>query len=274
MEAFLYAKATSLYMRETISKLCERIEQDHGITILFAIENGSRAWRMASEDSDYDVRFVFVRPASQYIRIRRPEGVIHKAYDGEGNPCHVEGALIDMSGFDVMKFATLLSNSNPTTIEWLMSDIVYYGKQVEGFRRFAMENADPLKLYHHYKSMCRNNYYKYLKAGSFVTYKKYLYAYRGLMNARWVAEKKTIPAIDFNETLTGMEGIIPDMILRKLHDIIALKPQGREKDIIQNIVEMDQYIEAFLRDDSDAPEKGPSADTDRLDRELQRLILG
>lgn len=45
------------------SKL-EEIEQKENIRILYACESGSRAWGFASTDSDYDVRFVFIRPLS------------------------------------------------------------------------------------------------------------------------------------------------------------------------------------------------------------------
>ena len=57
----------------------------------------------------------------------------------------------------------MLSSSNPTTIEWLTSDIVYCGKQNELLKKFATKNFNKKSLYHHYKSMCKNNYLKYLK---------------------------------------------------------------------------------------------------------------
>lgn len=47
-------------MKEKIKNKLKQIEKDNDIKILFAIENGSRSWQMASKDSDYDVRFVFL----------------------------------------------------------------------------------------------------------------------------------------------------------------------------------------------------------------------
>ena len=32
-----------------------RIEKEHNVRILYAVESGSRAWGFASQDSDYDV---------------------------------------------------------------------------------------------------------------------------------------------------------------------------------------------------------------------------
>ena len=34
------------------------IEEKYGIKILFLVESGSRAWGWASEDSDFDMRFI------------------------------------------------------------------------------------------------------------------------------------------------------------------------------------------------------------------------
>ncbi len=40
---------------------------EHGVEIPLAIESGSRAWGFPSPDSDYDCRFVFVRPVEQHL---------------------------------------------------------------------------------------------------------------------------------------------------------------------------------------------------------------
>ena len=50
--------------------------RDEGIRIGFAIESGSRAWGFPSPDSDYDCRFVYVRPISHHIRLSPTRDVI------------------------------------------------------------------------------------------------------------------------------------------------------------------------------------------------------
>ncbi len=260
-------------VHKLIEKLCKQIEKEKHITILFAVENGSRAWRMESEDSDYDVRFVFVRPIEEYIQINKSGEVVEAAFDAEGKAHPQQGAAIDMSGFDVFKFVKMLSSSNPTTIEWLTTDIVYYGTQNKVFKQFALKNFNSISLYHHYKSMCRFNYLKYLKSGDLVTYKKYLYAFRGLINAKWVAHKKSIPPIIFTDAIKGMKGSVPLSVLKKLNDIISLKAEGKEKEIVQNIVSMDTYIEEFLKDDTEAPREKSHATVNELNKELRRIVL-
>lgn len=260
-------------MKELIKKLCKQIERENNIKILFAIENGSRAWRMSSKDSDYDVRFVFYRDLKEYLTLNPEKDVINASFDKEGKKVPAKGALIDVSGFDIFKFCRLLSDSNPTTIEWLMSDIIYYGKQPKSFKDYAKNNSNPLKLYFHYKSMCKNNYLKYLKSKAEVTYKKYLYSFRGLINAKWVAHRNNLPLIDFTKAVSKSDDIIPNYIISKIQDMIKIKSQGKEKDKINNITKMDNYIESFLKDNTKAPINQKPKNVGKLNKEIQKILL-
>ena len=48
---------------------------------LFAVESGSRSWGFASDDSDYDVRCVHVRPMHEYLGIHTPGEQIEVVID-------------------------------------------------------------------------------------------------------------------------------------------------------------------------------------------------
>ena len=63
-------------MREVILQKLQEIEQAEGVTILHAVESGSRAWGFPSPDSDYDVRFFYVRSTEYYLRLDRTRDVI------------------------------------------------------------------------------------------------------------------------------------------------------------------------------------------------------
>ena len=259
-------------MKDKIIEVLKQIELDKNIKILFAVESGSRAWRLNSADSDYDIRFVFVRDIDEYIRVNPSDDVIMSFYDKDGNKSPQEGCFIDIEGFDIFKFTKMLSSSNPTVIEWLLSDIVYIGEKSKVFLDFATNQFNFKSLYYHYKSMCRSNYIKYLKSGNLVSYKKYLYAYRGLVNAKYVSIFKKLPNIDFNVTLDEIHLYLSDVVYNKLEEIISLKRQSREKEIIQNIVQLDNYIENYLKSDDDCPEERRLATLNDLNRELRQIV--
>jgi predicted nucleotidyltransferase len=205
------------------------------VNILFAIESGSRLWRIPSKDSDFDVRFVFVRPLQDYLRIHKLPDVIE----------HVQGNM-DFVGFDIYKFTNLFLNSNPSIIEWLKSDIIYIdGKTKQFFLNFIEKKFNPLALYHHYKSMCKQNYLKYLKSSSNITHKKYLYSMRGIINAMWVVQFETIPPVDFSVTFEKVK--VPLEIKNELGILIKTKKQGLEKLESERIELFDTFIENFLK---------------------------
>ena len=66
---------------QTVRSFLHDLEEQRQIKILFAVESGSRAWRIESADSDYDVRFVYCRPLKDYVNLARPDDVINAAFD-------------------------------------------------------------------------------------------------------------------------------------------------------------------------------------------------
>lgn len=258
-------------MKEKIRELCEYIQNKYKVEILFCIENGSRAWNIESADSDYDIRFVFKRPLEEYLKLNPPNDVITEAFDKEGKPQKPEGCFFDMLGFDIYKFGRMLQSSNPTTIEWSISDIVYYGKVPKEFKDFAQNQYNPMAVYHHYRSMCNQNYLKYLKSGAFITYKKYLYAMRGLVNAKYVSIVGKLPPLNFIEAIEEFYGVraqgvdaLDPYIIQSLKEIIKFKKSGNERDIIKNVVQIDNYIEDFLKNiEAPEPRKSFSLDIER-----------
>jgi len=200
-----------LQMKSKIVNQLKAIEKEKGIEILFAVEAGSRVWRIQSKDSDYDVRFVFKRPVKDYLSISKKPEVIERTVED-----------MDFVGFDIYKFTKLFLTSNPSMIEWLKSDIIYLddNKTKEFLWKFIKNRFNPLALYHHYKSMCKQNYLKYLKSGKLRSYKKYLYAMRGLINAKWVQQYNEIPPIHFTHTLNASTDLISIPVWTNLKEII------------------------------------------------------
>lgn len=106
-----------------IGAMLDEIEATRGVRILMAVESGSRAWNMASPDSDFDIRGVFV-PADPTL------ANLHRALHVPDHlPLDItffsDDRLIDVSLWDVRKAAALLSEGKTALLEWARSPIVY-----------------------------------------------------------------------------------------------------------------------------------------------------
>lgn len=102
-------------MIDIIEQKLNEIEQAKGVRILHAAESGSRAWGFASPDSDYDVRFVYVRPKKDYLRLDETKDVIEWQLD----------EVLDINGWDLKKALRQFVRGNATLFEWSESTIVY-----------------------------------------------------------------------------------------------------------------------------------------------------
>ncbi len=71
-------------MRDRIVESLRRIEAEESVRILYACESGSRAWGFPSADSDYDVRFLYVRSRDWYLAVDLEErrDVIERPAEG------------------------------------------------------------------------------------------------------------------------------------------------------------------------------------------------
>ena len=78
------------------SKLQE-IERTHGVQIIFACESGSRAWGFASPDSDYDIRFLYLRKLEDYLGLSKQPDTLQFDLDAD---------LHDIAGWDMSGPAT------------------------------------------------------------------------------------------------------------------------------------------------------------------------
>lgn len=69
-------------MNKIIEQKLKEIEEEENVKIILAVESGSRAWGFASPDSDYDVRFIYVRETKEYLKLNEIRDVIEWQLDG------------------------------------------------------------------------------------------------------------------------------------------------------------------------------------------------
>lgn len=217
-------------MEEIIKAKLEEIEKTENIKILFAVESGSRAWGFASPDSDYDVRFVYVRPKEFYLRLDKRRDVIELPIND----------LLDINGWDLDKTLKLIYSSNPTLFEWLNSPVIYRTSEIhEKLKPLQKEYFYTAHGLHHYKSMAANNYREYLK-GETVRAKKYFYVLRPILCCKWILKYKTCPPVRFSQLC---ESMLEKEMVPYVDYLLDIKINSPETKDIPKINELNLYIE-------------------------------
>jgi len=212
-----------------------QMEADNNIRIVYACESGSRAWGFPSANSDYDVRFIYVRPMNWYLSIDEKRDVIEYPIDEQ----------LDINGWDLKKALQLLRKTNPPLLEWIGSPIVYLEKTsvAEKMRQLAKEYYSPSACLHHYLHMARGNFREYLQ-GNMVWVKKYFYVLRPILAMKWIEEGKGIVPTDFNVTL---EKLTLDAEFKEaVSTLLVSKRSGNELDKGERIPVISCFIESEL----------------------------
>ena len=179
-----------------IAAQLDAIEASERVTVLHAVESGSRGWGFPSPDSDYDVRFVYARPLDHYLRLDKTRDVIIWEA-GLGHD--VTSPVLDVNGWDLSKTLRLINASNPTIFEWLDAPIVYattaeWGRIATLARDYFQVKSAVL----HYLSMAVSNYRDHLRTDQ-VHLKKYFYVLRPILACRWILETGTPPPTLFTD---------------------------------------------------------------------------
>ena len=222
-------------MRELILRELRQIEKDNNVKVLLAVESGSRAWGFASPDSDYDVRFIYVRPEKDYLRLEEVRDVIELPINDE----------LDINGWDLQKALRLLYRSNPTLFEWFSSPLVYMETDfADQFREIMTDYFSTKKSLYHYISMAEGNYREFLR-GETVKAKKYFYVLRPVLACRWVIERKTPPPMLFSE-LASAE--LPDFLRPEVERLLDLKINAPEVKEIPRIDILNEYLDESITD--------------------------
>jgi uncharacterized protein len=213
------------------------IEQSEGVRIIYACESGSRAWGFASTDSDYDVRFIYVRPVDWYLSIdvENQRDVIELPIEGD----------LDINGWDLRKALRLLRKSNPPLLEWLGSPIVYResGPEANALRELVKRFFCSTSCAFHYLSMARRNYQAYLQ-GDEISLKKYLYVLRPLLAVKWIERGFGLVPTEFRPLC---DRLIDDSELQSsIAELLEKKQSGIEMGKGPRIAIISDFVEKEL----------------------------
>ncbi|MFT4146804.1 MAG: nucleotidyltransferase domain-containing protein [Mobilitalea sp.] len=218
---------------EVVQEKLKEIEEKEHVKILHAVESGSRAWGFASPDSDYDVRFIYVRKKEDYLSLNEKRDVIEWQLD----------ETLDINGWDLKKALQHFYKSNATLFEWSNSPIVYH--TTNEWQEIYEEAKDyfsvKASLYHYYGT-ANGNFREYLQADE-VIYKKYFYVIRPLLASRYIVEKLTPPPVLFSEL---MKLNLPQDIKNEINKLLIIKLNTPEIGKDKRIDRLNEFIRTEL----------------------------
>lgn len=216
--------------KEILLKL-EEIEQTKNVTILFAIESGSRAWGFHSPDSDYDVRFVYMHQKDWYLGIEDRKDFIELPVN----------EVFDVVGYDIRKMLRFFRTTNGKIYEWIQSPVVYrkHGNFMEEIKQLIPEYYSAKAGLHHYLGLTKNTLDNELQ-GEQVKLKKYFYALRPVLAALWITKKHECPPMEFRHLRTL---ITDDKLNMAIDRLLEKKVQVDEK----FLTEPDSMVHGFIK---------------------------
>lgn len=221
-------------MRKIIEDKLREIEKAEDVRIIFCAESGSRAWGFASPDSDYDVRFVYVRRTEEYLRLNHVRDVIEWQLDD----------TLDINGWDIQKALRLLYKSNPTLYEWDGSPIIYrQTAEWERIRGIMGGYFNPISVAHHYISLAKKEIVLCRKEDK-IKLKKYLYCLRSMLACSYIVSRGTVPPVLFSELVHAE---LDPSLMRDVEEILRIKAKAPETQYIPVPSALDEYIAARLK---------------------------
>lgn len=242
-------------------KLKEIAEKEH-VTILHAVESGSRSWGFASPDSDYDVRFVYVRPLEYYLGLETKKDFIDWELD----------ETLDINGWDLSKALQHFHKSNATLYEWSNSPVVYYTTpEWEQIRILSDRYFSCKSVIYHYYGTANNNYLTYL-TDDMVKYKKYFYVLRPILACKWIEKKQSPPPVRFQELV---DEVLEEEMKPVVEKLVEIKMQMLETEKGRRIDQVNTYIVEnleYFKKKAGAMEDDRNADWEPLNQYFLTLL--
>ncbi len=220
-------------IRKEIQDKLQDIEAWENVQIILAVESGSRAWGFASSDSDYDVRFIYVRSREDYLKLNPYKDVIEWQLD----------EVFDINGWDLKKALVQFHRSNTTLFEWSNSPIVYKKTVLweEIYEKAMVYFAEKPAICHYYGT-AKSAYERHL-CGEQVKYKKYFYALRPLLACQYIERYHKIPPVLFEELLQ-ME--LAKGLRQQINRLLEVKKVTKEKDLNPHMPKIMAFIRTEL----------------------------
>lgn len=222
--------------RTRITGELDRMAAEHGVRIVLAVESGSRAWGFPSPDSDYDVRFLYVRPMADYLAVFPPRDIIERPI----------AADLDISGWDLRKALQLAAKSNAVLIEWLASPLRYHEQPdvTEELRRLVHRAARRPALAYHYHRLAWHALVDIQAGTGLAQLKRLFYALRPALALAWIHTHGAPPPMDLLSLMSGVA--VPHLVTEVVETLVALKASSGECRQAERVPVLETFLEQVL----------------------------
>lgn len=248
-------------VRSDIESRLARVASEDGVRLLMAVESGSQAWGFPSPDSDYDVRFLYIRPRRDYLALKPVRDVIERPIVDE----------IDLNGWDMRKALGLLLKHNAVLSEWIESPIRYMvdDPAVEQLADLASRYFNPRGYAQHYASLGRGTVSRWLGEDGTIAVKRYFYALRPALSVRALRLDPTRrPPMAMQPLMQAAQ--LDQVLVDQVDELIARKAVTREAGNTIRLPDIERLIHDELDRAGDVPER---IDQDRFAEEAEALFL-
>ena len=259
------------------------IEREENVTVVAAWVMGSHARGVASDESDIDIKFIFVQPVLDYPSLTRREMSLRTTgaalKHGVPHAARLDDEDLEFMGWNALRFLELLGDrddgNNPSAIECLCSPYtIRTHPAITDLYEYVNERFNVIELYNHYRGLAKRNWKKYMEDDSEPTVKRMLYIIRGVIYARAIRDTHELPTLDIPAFIDDapdsvFEGFDREMI----RELVRLKSAGKGDQRIDK-TEFTDAIDAFIDSDLNHRDhiRDETMDAEDLDEMMYRLL--
>lgn len=223
-------------MSTNLLGMLRKIESDNNIEIIFACDIGSRALGYSTENSDYDIRFIYIQHSKKYLTIDK-----NKFTD----TIKLNKDNLDFIGYDIKKALNFCLTSN--TALW---DMIYSGSVIletnlgNDIKNIAKKFFNKKTLIKQYTANAYSRYTKDILNKDTVKIKIYALTLIKLALAIAISRDTFNKDTVIKANLSNCFSIYPKDISNTLENLIKLRLRGNE--YTQRIELIDNHIKYYI----------------------------
>lgn len=248
-------------VRADIESRLVTVAGEEGVRLLMAVESGSRAWGFPSPDSDYDVRFLYVRTRGEYLALQPIRDVVERPIVDE----------IDLNGWDIRKALELLLKHNAVLSEWVDSPIRYIADDpvVERLADLATHFFNPRGYALHYASLGKGSVERWFDAEGQIAVKRYFYALRPALSVRALRlDPSQRPPMSIQPLMEAAQ--LEKALVDQVDELIARKARTNEAGNTIRLPEIERLVTEELERAGEVTER---IDQENFVQEANALFL-